>query len=404
MENLLNTKDFKDVRCISLQLGPECNMQCRHCHQTPDKGVKDFSLRKPSKDVLQFIDNFIQYSQREEFKKRSVSEGFLFTVQFYGGEPLLHWQLIKKMVEDFTAKYDILSNRSFRFCIITNGLNLTQEIVDFVNAHDMPFSLSYDAPHPFAVRGYVSDKICALANRIKRLKIICSGCAYNCDPMSAYHCLIAKFPTAKHVIRTEVLRTFPEMDDSIDTYDVEALRISVKKIFIAAKLGDKFAVRYANKILAPLLHPEGNYFHNTQGVGICACGYKQITVTLDGKIPFCYNYFTILGSLTDDTLETVYQKACDIWHKAYDPECITCECKDLCYWGCMIACRDEKNHMDTCEKYRKPFFKIVKEEMACLTKPLNDEERDWYHKQEIIMDKQVSNFLKEANRHNIGQA
>lgn len=397
MENLLNTKDFKGVRNIILSLGPACNMQCKHCHQTPDKELMTVVTKEPSEEVLQLIDNYIQYSQQEEFIKQAESKKVLFTLQFYGGEPLLYWPVIQKIVERFMAKYDLLSNTSFRFSIVSNGLCLSQAIVDFVNKYDMLFALSYDAPHPFAVRGFISNEICALANKIKRLKIICSGCAYNCDPMLARQCLMVKFPEAKHVIRTEVLRTFPEMDKGIDTYDLDVLRTSVKKIFIAAKMGDDFAFEYAYKLLYPMFHPEKIHFRVTEGIGSCVSGFREMTVTLDGKIPFCYNSFHLLGSLTEDTLDSVLEKGSAIWKEAYDPECKECEGRDLCYWGCMLALRDDKKHMYACEGYRKPFFRIIKEEMVRLTTPLTEEEKNWYKEQERIMDAQVTAFLRESS-------
>ena len=91
MENLLNTENFKTLRTIHLQLGSECNMQCRHCHQTPDKETMCLSAVKISDDTLKFLENFIKYSQRDNFKKEAEEKGFLFKINFYGGEPLLHW-------------------------------------------------------------------------------------------------------------------------------------------------------------------------------------------------------------------------------------------------------------------------------------------------------------------------
>ena len=398
MEKLYCSTDFKDLRKVHLLLGPECNMSCRHCHQTPEKEVVFTLSDKISDETLQFLTNYIRYSQEDRFTKNPSNEN-CFTVEFYGGEPLLHWKFIKKIVADFTDKFHILSTGTFRFSLVTNGLGLTEEIVDFVNKYQVDFSLSYDAPYPFAVRGYVSDKICRLANRIKNLRIICSGCAYNCDPVLAHRCLTVKFPEASYVIRTEVLRTFEDMDDDIDTYDLEKLRTSVRRLFISAKLMDSFAFEYAGKLLYMLVHPEANYFHINEGVGACVSGYRELSVMLDGKIPFCYNSCETLGSVTESTLDDIYEKASAIWKKAYDVECSTCECRLLCNWGCMITLRDENNHMITCEKYRKPFFKIVMEEMKILTEPLSKENYDWYREQLYVIDKQVQAFIKEGQRY-----
>ena len=66
MENLLCTTDFKDIKTVYLVLGPECNMRCRHCHQTPEKDVFVVN-QNPTDEVMQFLDNYIQFSQKQEY-------------------------------------------------------------------------------------------------------------------------------------------------------------------------------------------------------------------------------------------------------------------------------------------------------------------------------------------------
>lgn len=398
MSNLLDVNDFKDMRVVHLQLGSECNMRCRHCHQTPDKEIMCLSFIKVSEETLTFLDNFVRYSQKDIFKKEAETKGFLFRINFYGGEPLLHWNIIKDIVKKFTDKYNLLSSNSLQFSLVSNGLKLTEEIVEFVNQYKINFELSYDAPYPWAVRDYVSDDICSLANKIDSLQIVCSGCAYNCDPVLAYRCLKEKFPKAYYLIRTEVMRTFPEMASDIDTYDFNKLRISLKKIFIGAKLGDEFAYDYARRLIYMATHPADNLFQNTK-MGICVSTFNEMTVTLDGQVPFCYNSSYKIGNLKDDSLESIFQKAKKIWVDAYDPACKTCDCRIFCYWGCLLCLRDKDKHMSTCEKYRKPFYRMVKEEMAQLVEPVSEKDLAWYREQEEIMKQQVQQFLGEGKRY-----
>lgn len=399
MVSLKDSVDFKGLRKVHLLLGPECNMRCRHCHQSPEKEVVYPCGDSLSDDVLSFLDRYIAYSQDRDVLEGIPEHDRYFTVEFYGGEPLLHWGLIRDTVVRYTEKFGLLGSRSFRFSLVTNGLGLTEEIVDFVNRYGIDFSLSYDAPYPFAVRGYVSDRICSLANRVENLTIICSGCAYNCDPVLAYRCLMVKFPEARYVIRTEVLRTFAEMDDDIDRYDAEKLRRSVRRLFIAAKLKDEFAFDYVSRIFHFLVHPEDNYFHANGGVGACVSGHRELSVRTDGTVAFCYNSGDVLGHVATDSLETIHGKAVRIWKDAYDPACATCEARPFCNWGCMLALRDGNRHMSACERYRKPFFRIVKEEMGILLEPLSKKDYDWFREEEYVMDRQVRAFLAEGRRY-----
>ena len=399
MKNLLNTNDFKNIRSIYLQLGPECNMCCRHCHQTPDKEITCVS-RKVSDNTMCFLNNFIKYSQQEKFIQKAKQGQRMFQIAFYGGEALLHWNMLKELVIYFTEKYNLLDNPVFRFSLTTNGLGITKDFVDFVNKYEVYVSFSYDAPYPFAVRDYVSDEICDLVNQIKDKTIISAGCSYNCDPLLAHSCLEAKFPDAKYITRMEVMRTFKEMQEDIDIYDFEKLRRSIRKLCISAKMGNKWAVGYVRALISSKLYPDTDwgYFHRTK-CGSCITGRKELTVTTDGKIFFCYNSGEEIGNLIDDSIETVFEKAKQKWENIYDPECEKCEGKDFCHWGCYILLRDDNKHAFGCERYRKPFFKILQEELKALGKPLSEEEIAWYRKQEKLMEQQVQSFLQEGKRY-----
>ena len=399
MENLLHQKDFKNIRSLYLQLGPECNMFCRHCHQTPEKHLSCIS-RNLSDETKQFLEHFIQYSQREEFLSKAKNEKNLFRIMFYGGEALLHWDILKELVVFFTEKYNLLSNSVFRFALTTNGLGITKDFVDFVNKYKVHVSFSYDAPNPWAVRGFVPDSICDLVNQIKTKTIISAGSSYNCDPVLARRCLQAKFPNAKYITRMEVMRTFPEMEEDIDIYNFEKLRSSIRKLCILAKMKDKWAVGYLRALISPKLYPdsEWGYFHRTK-CGNCISGRKELTVSTDGKIYFCYNSGELLGNLIDDTIDSIYEKAKQKWVNIYDPQCETCEGKEFCHWGCYILLRDKNKHAFTCEQYRKPLFKILQEELKALGKPLAEEEITWYQEQEKLMEQQVQVFLLESKRY-----
>ena len=88
-----------------------------------------------------------------------------------------------------------------------------------------------------------------------------------------------------------------------------------------------------------------------------------------------------------------------IWENLYDPACENCEGKEYCYWGCALLLKDNDNHAFNCEKYRKPFFKILNEEVKRLDTPLTDEEVKWWNEQKIIMKQQVKVFLMEGKRY-----
>ena len=125
------------VKAIYLMLGSACNMSCRHCTQTPIKCNVAYPATELSKDVLDFI-----------IKWDKEGGGRLY---FWGGEPILYWGTIQKLIEEF-EKFGV-SNISYR--IFTNGLLLTKKIVDYCNAHNIWVIMSYDAPNPLAARNAI---------------------------------------------------------------------------------------------------------------------------------------------------------------------------------------------------------------------------------------------------------
>ena len=391
MKNLLNTMDFKNIRSIDLQLSPKCNMHCRHCQQMPDKAV-DASL-EISDEVMIFLDNFVKFSQNPDIYNEGNKNEPACRIMFYGGEALLYWNICKKIVLYFMEKYPLLSNYGLRFAVTTNGVCIDKEFVDFVNKYDVIVNFSYDAPHPFAVRDYISDDICNLVNQIHHVKIIASGSAYNFDLLTMYHCLKAKFPNAIYKPSMEINRTFTEMPFDTDNYDFDKVRVAVRKLVIGAKMNDGFCLHALRNLLITKINPETNYFHKTKS-GICVAGNRLLAVTLQGSVSFCYNTFDKIGTLKDDSIESIHQKALKIWESLYDPFCLKCSARDVCHWGCGRLLRDKNNHAFNCDNFRIPFYRILKEEVQSLNMPLSVSEKEWFKQQEIEMRQEVDNFLK----------
>ena len=390
---------YKDVKTFHLLLGPECNMHCRHCSQTPMK-VCSFLTKEPTEDVKNVIGKFIQLAKHEAADSNDSSDyAPLYRLFFWGGEALLHWNMIKKLVIEYTKKFDILSDNAFRFVITSNGLLLNDEMVDFMNQYKVHFNFSYDAPHPFAVRGFVSDEICERVKRIKYQSVLASGSAYNCDPLLIEKCLRAKFPKAVSRIlnNIEVMHTWNFPDD-IDAYNLDEIRYIVRKLVIGAKIGDSFCQHYISNFMFLVLNPDKNFLRTSHGLPACIMCHKFFAMTLDGQVPICHNSNEIIGSFKD-SMDVLKERAIDYWRKRVDKQCETCKYLDMCGGGCALALRDENGHFLSCETFRKPYFRIVEEEMLRFADPLSDEELAWYKEQEKIMEQQVEEFLLAGQRY-----
>lgn len=385
---LYGLKDFGDIKRFYLLLGPACNMHCRHCSQSPEKGSCGSFSSVVSPKTLATVKNYIAY--RSSDRKRAEHS----VLVFWGGEPLVYWDLLKSLIVELDDRS--LDFGKFRFAITTNGTLLDEEKVAFLNEHNVLVIFSYDAPHPFAVRGYVSDEVCALVRKLKRYFVSSTGSAYNCDQLLAVRCLRAKFPNSlKYNVFAWTRFTFPVPED-LYGYDWDLVRESIRKIRVGAQLDDIDALRLAGLYVscfrlginkdfdAPLLQ--------------CVPGVGYFNLTLDGKIPICHNGDNFFATV-DDTMPVVLERAKSINDRLKNRQCADCGCRYFCPGCCFFDYYDADGKSVTCEKFRKRFYRIVEEELSLLGRPVTDEETAWFREQEALMDKQVEEFLSEGRKY-----
>ncbi|RZF22832.1 radical SAM protein [Halobacteriovorax vibrionivorans] len=107
---------------LSIAFSEACNLDCSYCN------VDKLSKKSINTDLF-----FESYE-----KVRSKNPQELIQVDFYGGEPLLHWDKI------VTVTKELKDDPNVQFYMPTNGLLLDDEKVEFLNANKVRVSLSYD--------------------------------------------------------------------------------------------------------------------------------------------------------------------------------------------------------------------------------------------------------------------
>lgn len=106
-----------------------CNLKCLYCYQHKKVG-------RMNTDVGREIINWIVPILKER-KIRGL------TMNFYGGEPLLNFPVMKDTIEYGTERFQE-NNLDIRFYVITNGILLTDKILDFGSQYNVSFQLSID--------------------------------------------------------------------------------------------------------------------------------------------------------------------------------------------------------------------------------------------------------------------
>lgn len=122
------------LNTVVLNVNTGCNLSCTYCYKE--------DLDKPSAGRKMQYDTAI--ASVEMLLKESPDEA-RYTVVFFGGEPLSNRALIEQVVGYSEARFAELG-KAVDFVMTTNATLLTEEIVDWLNAHRFGLSVSIDGP------------------------------------------------------------------------------------------------------------------------------------------------------------------------------------------------------------------------------------------------------------------
>ena len=151
-EELLTTDQYHDyvvdfkkrktvVKALCLHIAHDCNLACQYCFAEEGeyhgrRALMSFEVGKKALDFL--IAN--------SGNRRNLE------VDFFGGEPLMNWEVVKQLVEYGRSK-EKEYNKNFRFTMTTNGVLLNDEVMEFCNREMSNVVLSLDG------RKEVNDKM-----------------------------------------------------------------------------------------------------------------------------------------------------------------------------------------------------------------------------------------------------
>ena len=129
----INIKSKKnDVKALCLHVAHTCNLNCEYCFASQGnyKGKRALMSFETGKRALDFlIENSGQKKNLE--------------VDFFGGEPLMNWEVCKKLVM-YARSIEKSFNKNFRFTLTTNGMLIDDDVINFSNEQMDNVVLSLD--------------------------------------------------------------------------------------------------------------------------------------------------------------------------------------------------------------------------------------------------------------------
>ncbi len=345
------------VKSMCINISHDCNLRCEYCFAA--KG--DFGQGRCLMS-LETAKKAIDFIIANSGTRRNLE------VDFFGGEPLMNFDVVKQTVE-YARSIEKKYNKNFRFTITTNGLLLDDEKTEYINREMNNAVLSLDG------RKEVNDRLRVTPNG--------KGCYDIIVPK--YQKLVAGRGDKDYYIRgtftkynldfTNDVLHFKEL--GFDQLSIEPV-VSDPKLDYSIKYEDLPVVFKEYEKLAQTIiesRKKGeyyNFFHfmidlNQGPCAIkrlrgCGCGNEYVAVTPQGDIYPCHQFVGHeqykMGNLNDGTFDNdmkqMFAKA-----NVYTKEnCKNCWAKFYCSGGCnannfQYEGDIKKSHKTSCELEKK---------------------------------------------------
>ena len=321
------------VKALCLHVAHTCNLNCEYCFAAQGKyqGERALMSLEVGKRAIDFL--------IENSGSRHNLE-----VDFFGGEPLMNWSVVKQIVA-YAREQEKIHNKNFRFTLTTNGVLVDDDVIEFSNREMSNVVLSLDG------RREVHDRL-----------------RKNYAGTGSYDLILPKFKkfVAARGGRGYYIRgTFTHYNtdftnDILHMADLGFTELSMEPVVCPP--GDPYALtesdlsvlfeqyeRLADEMISRRREGKGfNFYHYMLDLDHGPCIYKRVSgcgsgteymaVTPWGELFPCHQFVGdpkySLGNIYDGVTNTELRdefKCCNAYAR---PECNDCWAKLYCSGGC----------------------------------------------------------------------
>ncbi|MBQ4321398.1 MAG: thioether cross-link-forming SCIFF peptide maturase [Oscillospiraceae bacterium] len=120
------------IKALCLHVAHTCNLNCGYCFASQGKyhGDRAVMSLETGKRALDFL---VEHSGTRHNLE----------VDFFGGEPLMNWDVVKELVL-YARSIEKAAGKNFRFTLTTNGMLIDEDVIDFANREMSNVVLSLD--------------------------------------------------------------------------------------------------------------------------------------------------------------------------------------------------------------------------------------------------------------------
>ena len=352
-----------EVKSMCLHVAHDCNLRCHYCFaETGEyhmgRALMPFSVGKAAIDFL-----MAHSGGRKNLE-----------VDFFGGEPLMNWQVVKQIVA-YGREQEARFGKKIRFTITTNAVAVTDEVVEFCNKEMHNVVLSIDG------RKEVHDHWRVTPNGKGSFDIVL--------PNAKKLGLSRQELGLDYYVRGTFTRRNLDFSKDVEFLADQGFeQISIEPVVLpdsdpaSIREEDMPQVFSEYEKLADILYTRRhdgrwlNFFHYmldlengpclAKRMTGCAAGNEYVAVTPQGDIYPCHQFVGVegfkMGSVLTGEFDSEIQKrfaGCTI---ATKPQCAACWAKYYCSGGCAA---NANNYSGAIEKPYEPACKLERKRLEC---------------------------------------
>ncbi|TJX16133.1 thioether cross-link-forming SCIFF peptide maturase [Tissierella creatinini] len=321
------------VKAMCLHVAHDCNLKCNYCFASQGnfKGERRMMSLETGKKALEFL-------AKNSGKRRNLE------VDFFGGEPLMNFEIVKELVA-YGREIEKIYNKHFRFTITTNGVLLDEDKMDFINENMDNVVLSLDG------RKEINDQMRQTINGNGSYDIV----------LPKFKEMVEKRGDKDYYIRgTFTNKNIDFSNDIIDYYNNGFKKVSMEPVVTSEEMDyalreehlqdvldeyEKFSKEYID---IKRKDKDFYFFHYmidlSQGPCIikravgCGAGSEYLAITPEGDLYPCHQFVGekefLLGTLDNGIVNTGLRDKFKNANVYNSPECRTCWARFYCSGGC----------------------------------------------------------------------
>jgi len=325
-------KKFENIfKCdsITLNLTNDCNLNCGYCFETHKN------------NTYMTVETAIKILEKS-YKEVPFDKG-TFTINLFGGEPFLNWEVIKSLV-DYTneKKYNV------KYGVTTNLTILTDEMIDYIDDNDIMLLVSIDG-----LKEIHNENRCntydIVINNIK--KLIDRGLSHLIEARMTIlpHYVQYTLDGIKELINLGINNICPMFVTDVNWFkkDLEYLEIEYRSIleYYLSILNDdtnqrNISIKNTDEIICNVLEPI------VSDAAMCPIGGNRwCSFDTNGDIYMCHQCPTMdksqnrdffIGNIFDELIDDSKLNKYPLKASFDDSNCIDCKGKSICKKGCPL--------------------------------------------------------------------